>query len=250
MTLGVEPRPDRIETGRTWRDLPPQPPRVAPPVEPNDAVAFPAIEEPPNRWRAAAMIGFFALAIGLVIGAWSPWPDRGTDGTAPQAAESPTTLPDSIVPPPAAAAPPNTLLPEDLFGLDDFPGFSDFFGSNPDAFRRLAPAGLDLIELTTLPAGYLVRSTSYSSSANEATEEIRLLGPDGTVTVTATRRADAELAGGEPFAFGRTEGRLIRGDPIVFSWLAADGLLVTIEAPAAAELDLVQQLVSAVEVTP
>ncbi len=253
MTIDLERRPEPIATGRTWRDIPPSPPRQAParllsPVEPPSP-------HRDGRWRTAALIGVLALAIGVALGLWGPWQDAGTDAAAAEPApataappEPSTALPEQIVPPPAPDSPtPGSLLPEDFFRFDGFPDLSELFGEEFGR-RSVVPEALDLIELWGLPEGYRIAGTSLQSSPGLTAEELSLSGPSGPVTVRAERSRAATLPDGQRHRVGDIGGVLVAGDPMLFAWLAADDLLVTIAVPESAGLDLITDLVPSVEV--
>ena len=96
MPIEIEPNPHRIETGRSWRDLPPQPPST-PPVRPQVMAA--SVDEAVARswpWGRIAA-GAMALAVGISVGAWAPWSGTAVGAGRSLAADA---LPETIVPDP------------------------------------------------------------------------------------------------------------------------------------------------------
>ena len=268
MPIETEPNPHRIETGRSWRDLPPEPPSTAP-LRPQVTVSPPA-SDATRRWpwgRIAA--GAIALAVGISVGVWAPWSGAAEEATLPLATDE---LPETIVPDPPREFEQEPAPPDDPFVLP--PGSSDtpqdffdqlpedFFEQIPDEFLDQFPDGFfdglpggpvqpsGLIELADLPEGYQARSNVFSESDDRASQRIRLLGPFGAIDIQAIRGPDVSLpASGEPFDVGDGEGRLAdTNDATTLSWLASDGLLVTIEAGPGLDLDLLSAIAEAVEV--
>ncbi len=269
MPIETETNPHRIETGRSWRDLPPGPPSTAP-TRPQVTVLPPA-DAVGRSWpwgRIAA--GVLALAVGISVGVWAPWSGTAEGSPEPLAADQlpQTIVPDSppefqqqpapsddpfVIPPDSSDAPQDFLdqLPEDFFQqipdefLDQFPdGFFDGLPGGP-----AQPSGL--IDLADLPDGYQARSNVFSESNDRASQRIRLLGPGGAVDIQAIRGPDVSLpASGEPFDVAGVEGRLTVTDgATTLSWLADDGLLVTVEAGGGVDLDLLTAIARAVEVS-
>ena len=217
MTIDVESRAERIETGRSWVDLPPSPPLVAKPT------AMPTAQAPETAsrsmpWRRIG-IGVLALVGGLAVGVWAPW--TGLDqtgepqGAAPLAADP---LPDQIIPPTPRELLPN---PPDESAPQDF--FDQFQNGLPDT----------LFEFDGLPDGYQTRSNVFSESQGEASQRARLIGPDGAVDVQAIRSSSVELGDeGDVVDVSGHQARLIdNGDSVSVSWLAGPDLLLTVEAP-------------------
>jgi hypothetical protein len=271
MPIETEPNPHRIETGRSWRDLPPQPPTTAP-------LRRQVIDQAPaetvrRTWpwgRIAA--GAVALVVGISVGVWAPWSGTANEESQPLAADE--RLPDTIVPdppqefqqdpapldepfviPPDAPGTPQDFfeqLPEDFFEqipdefLDQFP--DGFFDGIPGA-GAVQPDGL--IELADLPDGYQARSNVFSESNDRASQRIRLLGPSGAVDVQAIRGPGVSLPeSGEPFAVAGAVGRLTTtGEATTLSWLADNDLLITVEAGPDVDLDLLWAIAEAVEVS-
>ena len=210
-----------------------------------------------------------ALAVGISVGAWAPWSEPAEDATQPLAIDQ---LPETIVPDPPpefqqepapsddpfVIPPDSSDLPQDFY--DQLP--EDFFEQIPDEFLDQFPDGFfdglpgapiqqsGLIELGDLPDGYQARSNVFSESNDRASQRIRLLGPEGAVDVQAIRGPGVALpSGGEAFDVAGAEGRLEATDSATtLSWLAADGLLVTVEAGAGVDLDLLGAIAEAVEV--
>lgn len=268
MPIETEPNPHRIETGRSWRDLPPRPPSTAP-VRPQVMVPTPAT--PKRSWPWARIgVGVVALAIGISVGVWAPWSGNAEEASQPLAAER---LPETIVPDPPQefeqepapsddpfVVPPGELETPDEF-FDQLP--DDFLDQIPDGLLEGFPEGFfdglpgasaepnGLIELADLPDGYQARSNVFSQSNARASQRIRLLGPDGAVDVQAIRGPDVSLpTSGEPFTVAGTEGRLATSEgATTLSWLAADDLLITVEAEADADLDLLSAIAGAVEIS-
>lgn len=262
MPIDTEPEHLRIETGRSWRDLPSGPPTTAP---------DPGKPEPPPRdvtagrsWPWARMgIGALALAIGISVGVWAPWADEPATGTEPLASgDFPETIvpdtPQELIPGPRPSDDPFSLAPEEFDTPEEFfdqlpEGFLD---SLPDGFFEGVPGpSLDeagLIELDALPDGYQARSNVYSQSGDRASQRIRLLGPDGAIDIQAIRGPDVVLPdAGEPFDVAESEGRFFTsGDSTTISWLAGPDLLVTVEALEAIGRDVLTAVANAVEVRP
>lgn len=269
MPIETEPRPHRIETGRSWRDLPPQPPSTAPP---RPEVSSPPSDEAATRsWPWARIgVGALALAVGVSVGVWAPWSGL-SDGTAqPLAADG---LPETIVPDPPQTFEQEPAQPDDPFvippgELDTPEEFFDqmpdgFFDGLPDEFLEQLPDGFfdglpgaqvqpgGLIELTDLPDGYQARSNVFSETNDRASQRIRLLGPDGPVDVQAIRGPDVTLPdSGEAFSVAGTDGRLTRSDTSLnLSWLAADDLLITVEAEPDVDIETLTDIAAAVKVS-
>ena len=261
MPIEIEPNPHRIETGRSWRDLPPQPPST-PPVRPQVMAA--SVDEAVARswpWGRIAA-GAMALAVGISVGAWAPWSGTAVGAGRSLAADA---LPETIVPDPPQEFEQEPAPPDDPFvlppGHPDLPdGFldqlpDDFLDQLPDDFfdglpgSSIQPGGL--IDLADLPDGYQARSNVYSESNDRASQRIRLLGPEGAVDIQAIRGPDVALpTDGEPFAAGEIVGSLVTTDDgSTLSWLAEDGLLVTVEAGSGVDLDLLAAIAGAVEVS-
>ena len=261
MTVDIDGRPEPIATGRTWRDIPPQPPTEAP------ASTLPSVEpaasEGPGwrRWRVAAIIGLLALAFGVAVGVWAPWQDEpATDvSTGRQQAnaanpepESTTTLPPRIIPPPAEdPLVPESVFPEEFFRFEGFPDLSELFGEDfarPPDSDAAGPEAPDLIVLNELPEGYQLAGTSLASSPGILTEQLTLRGPAGPAIVRAERRGGAALPAGSSYQVGDVAGVLVEGDPTAFSWAAGNDVVVTIEVPESAAPELLESLVPSVEV--
>lgn len=265
--MPIETDPHRIETGRSWRDLPPQPPTMAP-LRPQ-TMATPTDDATGRSWpwlRIAA--GAAALAVGISVGVWAPWTAQGAGQSLASDA-----LPETIVPDPPQEFDQEPAPPEDPFVLppghpdipeeffDQLP--DDFFDQLPDEFLDQLPDGFfdglpgapvqpgGLIELADLPEGYQARSNVFSESNDRASQRIRLLGPDGAVDVQAIREPGVALpTNGEPFVAGDIAGSLVTSDRgSTLSWLADEGLLVTVEAGADVDLDLLTAIAEAVEVS-
>lgn len=86
-----------IETGRTWRDLPPEPPEGEG-LSPHRTAAARIESAPPRRlwpWLAGAVA--FVVMLALLL-AWSPWSDEA-DATASETTTTPTTAGDVVTPP-------------------------------------------------------------------------------------------------------------------------------------------------------
>lgn len=259
----------RIETGRSWRDLPSHPP-LNPPERPSTPVAPPPTVDAERSVPWARIgIGAAALLIGVTVGLWAPWagsdnvPTEGSD-SLPQSAEQ---LPDQIVPENREDLTPIVPAPDTDPGIvpDGFGSTEEFFEQLPDNFLDQLPPGLfdnlpgaegfvnpGLITLEELPDGYQIRSNVYSGTNTEASQRTRLLGPDGPVDIQAIRGSDVELPdSGSPHQIGDIEGRIQEtSTSTTITWLAADGLLVTIEAPAAVDTDTLDAIAAAVQVTP
>lgn len=270
MPIETEPNPHRIETGRSWRDLPPQPPTAAP-LRPQVTPAAASVEAASRSWPwGRIMAGALALAVGISVGVWAPWSGAAEDADQALAAEE---LPDTIVPDPPPeldrqpapsedpfVIPPGTAdAPEDFFGtlpedfLDQLPdGFLDQF---PDGFFDGLPGGstqtTSLVELTDLPDGYQARSNVFSEENDRASQRIRLLGPEGAIDIQAIRGPDVSMpTSGEPFTVAGAEGRLTATDnATTLSWLAANDLLITVEAAPDVDLALLTAIADAVEVS-
>lgn len=269
MPIETEPRPPQIETGRSWRDLPSQPPSTAP--------LRPEVSSPPadgaatRSWPWARIaVGALALAVGISVGVWAPWAgfDSGSDRSL--AADD---LPETIVPDPPQEFQPSPAPSDDPFvvppgELDTPEEFFDqlpegFFDGLPDEFLEQLPDGFfdglpgaqiqpgGLIELTDLPDGYQARSNVFSESNDRASQRIRLLGPDGPVDVQAIRGPDVSLPEtGEEFSVAGADGRLTESDgSLTLSWLADDDLLITVEAEPEADIETLSAIAAAVEVS-
>jgi hypothetical protein len=205
------------------------------------------------------------------VGVWAPWAGTADDLPRPLAADE---LPETIVPDPPQefqqepapsdepfVIPPDAPdAPQDFFDqipdefLDQIP--DEFLDQFPDGFFDGLPgAGAaqpgGLIELSDLPDGYQARSNVFSESNDRASQRIRLLGPEGAVDIQAIRGPDVSLpTSGEPLIVGGTEGRLTTTeDATTLSWLADDGLLITVEAGPDVDLDLLSAIATAVEVS-
>lgn len=270
MPIETEPRPHRIETGRSWRDLPPEPPSTAPlrPSVPVHQVT--EVEKRSLPWGRIG-VGALALAIGISVGVWAPWSGAASVEDEPLAADG---LPEEIVPDPPESfqqepapsddpfvVPPGNefdtpeeffdQLPEDF--LDQLP--DDFLEGFPDGFFDGLPGGSvqpdGLIELGALPNGYQARSNVFSQSNDRASQRIRLLGPEGAVDVQAIQGPDVSLpTSGEPFSVAGIEGRFTTTDgSTTLSWLAAADLLITVEAGPDVDVDTVAAIAGAVEVS-
>lgn len=262
MPTDTETKHLRIETGRSWRDLPTEPPTTAP--DRLRPITQPTEEVPGRSWPWARIgVGALALAIGISVGVWSPWTEDASSGIEPLAAdELPETIvpetPEELVPDPNPSEDPFRIAPED-FGTPE-----EFFDQLPDGFRDSLPDGFfegaqspfqdqaGLIELNALPDGYQARSNVYSQSGDRASQRIRLLGPDGSIDVQAIRGPEVVLPDvGEPVAVAGTEGRLVSSDgSTTVSWLAEPGLLITVEAPTTIADDILIGVADAVEVRP
>ncbi len=266
MPIETEPNPHRIETGRSWRDLPPEPPTTAP-LRPQVAASSPP-EAAKRAWpwgRIAA--GAVALVVGISVGVWAPWSGTAEEAAEPLAAEG---LPETIVPDPPRefepepsdepfVTPPGELdtpeeffdqLPEDF--LDQIP--DEFLDQFPDGFFDGLPGGPvqpnGLIELADLPDGYQARSNVFSESNDRASQRIRLLGPEGAVDVQAIREPGVALpADGAPFTAGSIVGSLVTSDDgSTLSWLAEDDMLITVEAGPDVDTETLTAIAQAVEV--
>lgn len=259
MTVDVDARSEPIATGRTWRDIPPQPPEEAPAAIPLPPEPPKAEGRGPRRLRTVALVALLALAVGVALGQWAPWEDgRAPDASAarPQSEsagprpQSTTTLPPRIVPPPAAEPlVPESVLPEDFFRFDGFPDLSELFGEDFGRVPDLGSGGPDaLISLNGLPEGYQNAGTSLQSMPGRVTQQFTLLGPEGPARVRAERSAGAVLPAGGSQQIGGVVGVLAEGDPTIFTWEAAEDMLVTIEVPESAATQLLESLVPSVEV--
>ncbi len=269
MPIETESNPHRIETGRSWRDLPPQPPSTAP-ARPH-APPPPITEDSTRSWPWARIgVGALALTVGISVGVWAPWSGIGEPSDRSLATED---IPETIVPDPPQefqqdpapsddpfVVPPGDLdTPEEFF--DQLP--EGFFEGLPDEFLDQLPEGFfdglpgaqiqpgGLIELTDLRDGYQARSNVFSEADDRASQRIRLLGPDGPVDVQAIRGPDVTLPGsGETFSVAGTEGRLTETDgSLTLSWLAADDLLITVEAGPDVDIETLADIAEAVEVS-
>jgi hypothetical protein len=264
MPIDTKPASQRIEAGRSWRDLPPAPPTTAPD---RPQPATPSIIAPVDRsWPWARIsAGILALAVGIAVGVWAPWSQPAAGDPLPLAADE---LPETIVPdaPPELTDPqpsqdPFAGLPEDLPApeqfFDQLP--QDFLDQLPPGFFEGLPDGLGgppietagLIDFAGLPDGYQARSNVFSRSNDTASQRIRLLGPDGPVDVQAIQGPEVALPGsGEPFTVAGADGRLeMSGATTTISWLAEPDLLITVEASSDVETDVLTTIAEAVEVT-
>ena len=242
MTVDLDDR-RTIETGRSWRDLPPGPPRTmraVPEAEPAAGAPEPARRS--GRTIAVVLLG--ALLAGLVVGWWSPWSsDDGEVGAAPTtvAPEGIENLPDTIVPD----------VPDDLFTqpqpeefdpfgfFEELPPFDGFPGAQDD---------LGLIRLGPLPDGYRDIGSLVTRTNDEVRHQIRLLGPEGLATVWAERDADATLPDeGAVVDIDGAEGRLVEGSTNTVTWQLGD-VVVTAHAPAEVGVDTLLGIAAAVEV--
>ena len=268
MPIETEPNPHRIETGRSWRDLPPEPPSTAP-LRPR-VTSSPPTGDATRSWpwgRIAA--GVIALAVGISVGVWAPWSGASEEATQPLATDE---LPETIVPDPPSefeqepapfddpfVLPPGDLdTPEEFF--DELP--EDFFDQIPDGLLDQFPEGFfdglpgapsqqsGLIELADLPDGYQARSNVFSESNDRASQRIRLLGPEGAIDVQSISEPGVALpTAGEPFAAGDIVGSLVTTeDGSTLSWLAEAGLLITVEAGPDVDIELLTTIAEAVEV--
>lgn len=200
---------------------------------------------------------------------WAPWSGTAEEAPQPLAADD---LPETIVPDPPQdfeqepapsddpfVVPPGQLdtpeeffdqLPEDF--LDQIP--DEFFDQFPDGFFDGLPGGQvqpsGLIELADLPDAYQARSNVFSESNDRASQRIRLLGPEGAVDVQAIREPGVELPSeGEPFVAGDIVGSLVTTDDgSTLSWIAEGGLLITVEAGPAIDIETLTAIAQAVEV--
>jgi hypothetical protein len=163
---------------------------------------------------------------------------------------------------PFAGAPDDFQTPEQFF--DQLP--QDFLDQLPDGFLEQLPPGFfeglpeglggpsfestGLIDFTGLPEGYQARSNVSSSSNDSASQRIRLLGPDGPIDVQAIRAGDVTLPDrGDRYTTSGVEGRIdSSGGITTISWLAEPDLLVTVEASSDVGLDILTDIVEAVEV--
>lgn len=239
-----------IATGRTWRDLPPNPPLESRPAPPPPSQTPDVVDG--SRWtvgRRVIALGLVALVAGLAVGLWSPW--RSEDAST-QSAAAPTTtsvapdgieaLPDTIVPdvPPDLFTEPPAQDQFDPFGLlDQLPPFEGLPGIQND---------LALIRLGPLPDGYRSIGSLVTSSGDDVRHQIRLLGPEGLATIWAERDPAATLPeGGTPVDIGGVEGRLVEGSTNTITWQLGD-VIVTAHAPAEVGTDTLLAIAEAVEV--
>jgi hypothetical protein len=256
---------DRIETGRSWRDLPSHPPLQAPtrPVTEREASTIVA-DEHVLPW-ARIGVGVAALVIGVAVGLWAPWAstDQSTD-LLPQSAEQ---LPDQIVPENRDDLTPVVPAPDTDPGIvpDGFGSAEQFFDQLPDDFLDQLPPGLfedlpgtdgsmtpGLITLPRLPVGYQIRSNVYSGTNSQASQRVRLLGPGGAVDIQAIRGPDVAMPeDGQPHMIGEIDARIQEASSsTTISWLANDDLLITIEAPASVPTPTLDAIAAAVETSP
>ena len=268
--IETESNPRRIETGRSWRDLPPAPPSTAP-LRPSTPPA-PVATTQTRSWPWGRIgLGAAALLVGITVGVWAPWANVDTASPQPLAADE---LPETIVPDPPPELAPDPAPSDEPFLVppEDFDTPEEFFDQLPEGlFDQIPPEFLDqlpegffdglpggglesssLITFEDLPDGYQARSNVFSESNDRASQRIRLLGPDGAVDVQAIRGPDVSLpATGEPFSIGGAEGRLVTSeDSVTLSWLAEDDLLITIEAGPGVDVDTLAAIADAVEVAP
>lgn len=259
MTVDVHARSEPIATGRTWRDIPPQPPAEAPAAIPLPPEPPGANGRGPQRLRIAALVALLALTLGIALGQWAPWEDgRATDALAarPQSESagprpgSTTTLPPRIVPPPAEEPlVPESVLPEDFFRFEGFPDLSELFGEDFGRAPGFGTGGpVALISLDELPEGYQNAGMSLQSTSGRVTQQFTLLGPAGPVRVRAERSAGAALPAGGSQQIGGVAGVLAEGDPTIFAWEATEDVIVTIEVPESAATELLESLVPSVEI--
>ncbi len=272
MPIDTEPASQRIETGRSWRDLPPTPPNTAP-LRPHPDMSPVALDPPrPSLPWTRIGAGVLALAVGIAVGAWAPWSEPGGEAEPLAADGLPETIvpdtPQELVPVPSqdpfandpfAGAPEDFPTPEQFF--DQLP--QDFLDQLPDDFLEQLPPGffeglpdgpsidtVGLIGFSGLPDGYQVRSNVSSSSNDSASQRIRLLGPEGPVDVQAIRAAEVALPDtGDRFTAAGVEGRIEGSAGVTtISWLAEPDLLITVEATSDIRLDTLTEIVVAVEV--
>lgn len=245
MTVDLEGRRS-IATGRSWRDLPPTPPRemrAAAPLQP-----APDAEEPGWRiGRGWIALGVVALLAGLLLGVWSPWE---TTDAEPEVGAAPTTvapdgiesLPDTIVPdvPDDLFTQPEPDSGFDPFGLfDELPPFDGFPGAQDE---------LALIRLGPLPDGYRDIGSLLTRTNDEVRHQIRLLGPEGLATIWAEQDSAVTLPEeGSVVDVGGVEGRLVEGSTNTVTWRLGD-VLVTAHAPAEVGVDTLLAIAAAVEV--
>ncbi len=268
MPTDTETNPHRIETGRSWRDLPPEPPSTAP-LRPPATSAQPSTTAARSWPWARIGLGAAALAIGISVGVWAPWSGAVEDTPQPRTLDE---LPEAIVPDPPQDFGQEPTPPDDPFGvppegldtpeefLDQIP--EDFLDQIPEDFLDQLPDGFfdglpgaavetnGLIEFGELPDGYQARSNVFSESTERASQRIRLLGPAGPVDVQAIRGPDVSLpTSGEPFSVGDAEGKLTTtDDATTLSWLA-DDVLITVEVASGFEIDILAAIANAVEVS-
>lgn len=270
MPIETESDPSRIETGRSWRDLPPAPPATAP-LRPSAPLA-PAATTQNRSWPWGRIgLGAAALLVGITVGVWAPWANAEAPSPEPLAADG---LPETIVPDPPPELTPDPAPSDEPFVLppEDFDTPEEFFDELPEGlFDQIPPEFLDqfpegffdglpdgplesssLITFEDLPDGYQARSNVFSESNDRASQRIRLLGPDGAIDVQAIRGPDVSLPPtGEPFSIGGAEGRLVTTeDSVTLSWLAEGDLLITIEAGSGVDVDTLAAIADAVEVAP
>ena len=259
----------RIETGRSWRDLPSHPPVNAPDRPTVNAVPPPVVDVGRTLPWARIGIGAAALLIGVTVGWWSPWAatDAALTDSSDPLSQSAEQLPEQIVPENRDDLTPVVPAPDTDPGIlpDGFGSSEEFFDQLPEDFLDQLPPGLfdnlpgadsfatpGLITLSSLPDGYQIRSNVYSGTNTEASQRTRLLGPDGPIDIQAIRGSAVELPDtGSPHRMGDIDGRIEEtSTSTTISWLAEDGLLITIEGPATVDVATLDTIATAIEVTP
>lgn len=265
--------PPRLDTGRTWRDLPPMPPTEEPPrsvVPEAPAVPQPAASSPRWPWILGAL---GAVAAGVLVGmiAFGDSPP----GFAATPSPSTTTVPPSeqIVPaPPPELGGPQPAPEDQPFGdLGDLGRqLEEFFGGEfLDELRRqfeglipeggLAPPtedfGLDLEGIVSVPeppAGYSVTANELNVNPGGVQQRLVLSGNDGDIVVTAVRTSE-EIPNlvGESVSVRGTTGVLREADGrLMLSWSESDLVTVMVEAPSGFGTDALIDLAESLEVAP
>jgi hypothetical protein len=258
-----------LRTGRTWRDLPPEPPLAAPtpPVVPEAASPVPAAA--PRRWPwavgalgillAGVLVGMAAFGGGLVAPALLASPP------------SPNTLPaDPIVPPtpPELGGPgPETtdpldlveelgrlfespLLDELLRGLDQ-PDAGEPPSGDPAQPETEEPVrSIEAIVIVPVPpADHRITANTLYLEPGGLRQELVLTGPAGDIVVAGERGSGVPDPIGEPVTVRGTSGDLVEaGGRLVLSWNESDDVSVRIDAPAALGRDTLVALAESLEV--
>jgi hypothetical protein len=261
-----------LRTGRTWRDLPPEPPLAAPtpPVVPEAAQPVPAAAR--RRWPLVVG-GLGVVLAGVLVGMVA----FGGGPVAPALLASPlsptTTQPaDPIVPPTPpelggqGSEPTDPLgLVEELGRLLESPLLDEFLRgldqTVPDAGEP--PSGdpaqpeteepvrsIEAIVIVPVPpADHRISANTLYLEPDGLRQELVLTGPAGDIVVAGERGSGVLDPIGEPVAVRGTTGDLVEaGGRLVLSWSESDDVSVRIDAPAALGAAAVVALAESLEV--
>ncbi len=221
-------RPQRIPTGRTWRDLPPSPPStfVPAPVIPDDPVA---VQRPRVKVWPFVLGGVAVVVLGFIVGLMLPRSDGPEDSSLAPAA---TTLPDVIVPPAPTTLPPDSEAPLTIPDLEAAPDVERLFEvpSPPDGFRK---------------------TDDLTQATSERIDQTVVL-TDGVTEVSIwawVSAAEPTLPIGEPITVRGQEGVVTRGEEgrYLLSWIEPGKVSFEIDAPEGFDVTEVLLLAESLE---